>query len=334
LPVVPLLMMSPTWGLRASYSWELAGKVDGLIYVVEVYSHFAAFLITGIIAFAAGWGLRHRAFQFHTFGWLLLVLGAIVYMALPRVLFETYMADQRLPISLAFVLIACAHLNLRVQAVRRGFGTMLILILAIRVFEVQSAWSEWAPTAASFRSSVQHIDRGSKVLVGYSDPDSGDDVKDLGLVHAVCLAIIERSALVTTAFTVIGKQIMHVREPFRERVDSHDGTPPSVTQLLQVAVQPDRWATSYWRNWISEYDYLYVLFTDSSYENPDPVRLSPIFVGERFVLYRINGRPVNENIAQMPEAEEVDVLARTAIGESKKPPLRRLVDSSEPLPAE
>ena len=40
---------------------------------------------------------------------------------------------------------------------------------------------------------------------------AGDDVADLGLVHAACLAMIERSALVTTAFTVVGKQILHVR---------------------------------------------------------------------------------------------------------------------------
>ena len=33
--------------------------------------------------------------------------------AMPRIIFETYMADQRLPISLAFMMIACAHLNLR-----------------------------------------------------------------------------------------------------------------------------------------------------------------------------------------------------------------------------
>ncbi len=69
LPVLPLLMMSPTWGLRASFVWEFNGKLDGLIYVIEVYSHFAALLLTGIVAFAAGWGLRHRALQFHSIGW-------------------------------------------------------------------------------------------------------------------------------------------------------------------------------------------------------------------------------------------------------------------------
>ncbi|HMH63406.1 MAG TPA: hypothetical protein VK561_19280, partial [Bradyrhizobium sp.] len=50
--------------------------------------------------------------------------------------------------------------------------------------------------------------------------------------------------------------------------------------------------TGYWRRWTSDYDYLYVLFTDPDYENPDPARLTPIYAGERFMLYRINPHPI------------------------------------------
>src|SRR5206468_11613511 len=139
--------------------------------------------------------------RFHALGWVLLVLGGIIYLAMPRVIFDTFMAYQRLPISLAFMVIACAHLNLRHEYVRRGFATVLVLLLAIRVFEVQTVWSELTQTTTSFRESVRHIERGSKVLVAYADPSGGDSLKDLALVHAACLAIIERSALVTTAFT-------------------------------------------------------------------------------------------------------------------------------------
>ena len=46
LPILPLLMMSPTWGLRQTFTWELPGKLDGLIYIIEVYSHGAAFFFT------------------------------------------------------------------------------------------------------------------------------------------------------------------------------------------------------------------------------------------------------------------------------------------------
>jgi hypothetical protein len=288
VPVLPLLMMSPTWNLRGTFQWELYGKIDGLIYVVEVYSHFAAFLLTGMVAFAAGWGMRHRALKFHSFGWVLLGLGSVTYLVMPRIIFETYMADQRLPISLAFMVIACAHLNLRHQYVRTGFATVLVLLLAIRVFEVQTFWTDLSRTTTSFRDSVRHIDRGSKVLVAYADPDAGDDVKDLGLVHAACLAIIERSALVTTAFTVVGKQILHMRPEYRARVDSEDGTPPSVEQLMKAAEAPDPDHKTYWSRWTSDFDYVYMLFTDPDFENPDPARLTAIYAGERFVLYQIN----------------------------------------------
>jgi hypothetical protein len=290
LPVLPLLIMSPTWGLRASLVWELSGKLDGLLYVIEVYSHFAALLLTGIVAFAAGFGLRHRALQFHSTGWALLIVGSITYFAMPRIIFETYMADQRLPISLAFMVIACANLNLGHNYVRRGFATVLVLLLAIRVFEVQSVWSDASKTIAAFRDSVRLIDHGSKILVAYADPDAGDDTKDLVLVHAACSAIIERSALVTTAFTVKGKQILEVREPYRARVDRLDGTPPSVAQLMQVAEEgPEQdGGSNYWNKWTTDYDYVYVLFTQSDYENPDPSRLTALYTGERFALFRIN----------------------------------------------
>jgi hypothetical protein len=287
LPLLPLLMMSPTWGLRQTFSWELPGKLEGLVYIIEVYSHGAAFFFTAAVAFAIGWATRHRAISFHAVGVGLLAIGVLVYMALPRVIFETYMADQRLPISLAFMLIACTDLDLRDRVVRRGFAVVLVVMLGIRVGEVESMWSSLSGGIDSFRHSVQLIDRGSKVLVAYADPDGGDDVHDLGLVHADCFAIIERSALVTTAFTVVGKQIMHARPEFRARVDTVDGTPPMINELVRLARNEDAQSDNYWRRWTADYDYLYVLFVDGNYENPDPERLTTLFTGDRFVLYRI-----------------------------------------------
>src|SRR6516164_2723199 len=110
-----------------------------------------------------------------------------------------------------------------------------------------------------FRQSVKHIKSGGKVLVANAERSGGDDVRDLGLVHAACLAMIERSALVTTAFTVSGKQIMHVRASYRDQVDTEDGTPPSVEQLLVAATRQDYETTAYWQNWQNRFDYVYVL---------------------------------------------------------------------------
>jgi hypothetical protein len=186
------------------------------------------------------------------------------------------------------MMIACANLNLRHDHVRRGFATVLVLLLAVRVFEVQTTWADLSRELSAFRESVRQIDRGTKVMVAYADPDSGDDVRDFGLVHAATLAIIERSALVTTEFTVFGKQILHVRSDYRGRVDTEDGTPPTVDQLVEVADRPNPDLTTYWAHWRSDYDYLYVLYTDADFENPDPAHLVPLYAGNRFVLYRIN----------------------------------------------
>jgi hypothetical protein len=296
LPVLPLMMMSPTWGLRGDSSWELAGKGDGLLYVIDVYSDAVALLLAAVVVLAAGYAIRRGALRFHVFGVALLAVGAAVYMAMPRVIFDTYMADQRLPISLAFLTIACMQLDVerigsRPALARYGAVAILFLLLGVRIYEVESEWTALSPGMAQFRESVDLIDRGAKVMVAYADPDGGDDVHELGLVHAACLAVIERSALVTTVFTVTGKQVLHVRDAYHDRVDTQDGSPPTVENMLRVADRDDS-HEDYWRRWTTDYDYLYVLFTDANYKNPDPARLTQLFAGERFMLYRIENAQI------------------------------------------
>jgi hypothetical protein len=291
LPVLPLLIVSPTWGLWRSYSWELYTKIDGLVDVVEVYADSTALVFIGVVAFMTGWALRDRALLLHPFGRMLLAIGAIVYLALPQNMFDTYMVDARLPISIAFMLSGCIDVDFRQQVVRRSFTVAAILLVAVRVAEVETNWSTLSADISSFRQSVQLIARGAKVLVAYADPNGGNDAGDYGLIHADCIAIIERSALVTTAFTVVGKQVLHVRPEYRDRVDSRDGTPPQVDDLVQQADREGANYSKYWDRWTSDYDYLYVLFTDSPFENPDPIHLSQIFAGPRFVLYRIYRSP-------------------------------------------
>ncbi len=286
LPVPVLLLVSPTRTLW-DYYWKLHGKISGVSYVVEVYSHEIAFLLTVAVAAGIGWALHRRVLSFHPLGPMLLLVGGIAYLALPRVIFQTYMVDQRLPIALAYILVACIDVELPSRSARWAFTTGLVVLLGIRVGEVESNWQRLSATTDSFRKSVQLLDRGAKVLVAYDDPDGGDDIGDYGLVHADCIALIERSALVTTAFTVVGKQVMHARAAYRGRVDTHDGTPPVVGQLVHAADRDDNNADDYWRHWTSDYNYLYVLFTDSHSENPDPAHLTKLYAGDRFTLYRI-----------------------------------------------
>jgi hypothetical protein len=217
---------------------------------------------------------------------VLLMVGAAVYLALPRVMFDTYMTDQRVPLGVVFMIIACGDLELRRRLVRRGFMIVLIVLMAGRLIEIDLNWSQLSDSTSQFRSSVKRIARGSKVFVAYADRSLGDDVRDLGLVHAASIATIERSALVTTIFTVAGKQVLHVRPEYRDYVDTQDGTPPSTAQLIVAAEHPAPNTPRFWLNW-TKFDYLYVLFTEDEAPNPDPSRLKLVADGDRFQLYKI-----------------------------------------------
>lgn len=287
VPVLPMLLASPTWGLSGQNSWDSIGKLDGLKYIVEVYSDTVAFMLIGAVAVGIVWSLRHRLLRFHPVGLMLLAVGGAVYMALPRMMFATYMADQRLPIALAFLLIACLDVEMRHRLVRRGFLALLLILLLVRVTEVDVHWASLSSNTLEFRDSLKRIKRGSTVLVVYANAASGDDVRDLGLVHAPCLAMIERAALVTTAFTVEGKQVMQVRDRYRDRVDTRDGDPPTLAQILLAAEKHLDDKAIYWHGWESNFDYVYVLFTEDEAANPSPERLKLVDDGARFQLYKV-----------------------------------------------
>jgi hypothetical protein len=232
------------------------------------------------------WAVRHRVLRFHPLVFVLLLVGVAVYLALPRVMFDTYMTDQRVPIGIAFMVFACGDLELRRRLVRRAFLVVLVILIGGRLIEIDLNWSLLSDSTGQFRSSVRRIAPGSKVFVAYADRSLGEDVRDLGLVHAACIAIIERSALVTTAFTVAGKQVLHTRPEYRDYVDTLDGTPPSVAQLIVAVEHPQPSTPAFWLNW-TKFDYLYVLFTEDEALNPDPSRLKLVADGDRFQLYRI-----------------------------------------------
>jgi hypothetical protein len=286
LAAAPLLAASPTMKLVGSTYWDQHGKIDGLLFVISDYSDIATVALVLLMAGSIIWAVRHHVLRFHPLVVTLLIVGGAVYMALPRIMFDTYMTDQRVPLGVAYMLFACGDLELRRRLVRRAFMVVLIVLITTRLIEIDFNWSQLSDSTSEFRSSVRRIAPGSKVFVAYADRSLGEDVRDLGLVHAACIATIERSALVTTLFTVAGKQVMHVRPEYRDFADLRDGTPPSTAQLIQAAEHPLPSMPAFWLNW-TKFDYVYVLFTEDEAPNPDPARLKLIADGDRFQLYRI-----------------------------------------------
>jgi hypothetical protein len=167
---------------------------------------------------------------------------------------------------------------------------VLIMLVAARVLEVQLVWDKLAYRTNDFLKSVRMMERGARVLVVRDyDTDTGE-ISDSDLVHAASLATIERSALVTTAFTVKGKHILQVRPEYRDYVETQDRLPPSVEYFVRVAERADVKSKYFWNLWPRHYDYVYILLTERGDQCPDRKHLTLVHEGPGFQLYRVNRR--------------------------------------------
>jgi hypothetical protein len=288
IPILAFLLMSPTWNVAGAPAyWEAAGKADGLLMAIKVYYPSVAYGLIGVVAVAAAVAGRRGLLRFHPAGWVLLGAGAIVYLAMPRALFGAYLADQRLPIAVAFMAIACIDIDLRHRAVRGGLVALLVVLLAARIAEVQTVWNQLDRGTNEFVQSVKALKRGARVLVVYGDRSACREISDFNLVHAASLATIERSALVSTEFTVKGKQILHARKAFRPYVEVEDRMPAALPYFVKAAETPGPDASYFWSLWPRHYDYVYVLFAKPGTPNPDRKYLGLVYSGDDFQLYRV-----------------------------------------------
>lgn len=286
LPVLPLILASPTLGLSHEMVWESRGKLEGIYLAVELYRDSVDLLFASVVVGAGIWLARRNALALHPAGWVLLGLGAVVFLAMPRQLMGSWIADQRLPVALFFLLIGFIAPNLPGRLSRRSFYVCLMGLALARVVEVGVNWADLAQVSDDMTQAVSNIPRGSKVLVAEADRPNNDPALVQALSHAPLIAVIGRDALVSTIFSVPGKQVLNIRRDFAELVDREDGEPPKVGQLLATIDKATSSHPRFWDFWPHHYDYVFVLYTEPGAANPASGNLDFIAEGRGFQLYR------------------------------------------------
>ena len=132
LPVLPLLLASPTADLSGNIIWDMHDKSSGFTLALVTYSGwigavlFAALVVAAFLAVWLGLLSAHPVTPF------LLFTGITIYFLMPRELFDTCMTDQRMPIALLFMLLATIDLRLPKQAWGAVIGIAAVF-LGIRV---------------------------------------------------------------------------------------------------------------------------------------------------------------------------------------------------------
>ena len=289
LPLLPLLMGSSTWGLVGEYSWQPQSKMEGLGLVFRTYVDTHDLAVMGLGAMAIAWGLHRGLLSIHGAAFPLALFGFLVFLAMPYTLFGSEMADQRMPVAMVLLLLGFVHLDPEDKWSKAGFLMLVLAFALVRVGDVTMHWRQIGAIHDEFRQALAEVPRGAKILVAHADDPHGAPAAQDAISHAPSLATIERSALVSTAFAVKGKQIMSVRPAFHDRVDTVDGEPPHVSQLVATNYvrEDDAPRQHFWDEWTSEHDFLFVLHTEPGTDNPDPDLLTPMHDGNGFQLYRI-----------------------------------------------
>ncbi|MFV0295549.1 MAG: hypothetical protein ACK5JT_05460 [Hyphomicrobiaceae bacterium] len=286
VPVAGLLLSSRTVGLSGKYYWDMKGKLSGLWDSIVTYSDTVTLvLVSGLIA-AAVIAVRRGRVEAHPLAVTMLGIAGLVYLALPRMLFDTYMADLRLPIAILLLLFATVDLVLP----RREALVIMAIAVAmtlVRSIEIRDNWQSAARETKAVEAALMHLKPGARLLTVTADDSKGTEPDELGLDHAASLASILRSALTTRTFTVAGKQILAVKPAFRNHVDQLDGSPPDLRMFQEYARSNDPAKYIYWHDWTERFDNVLVIFTPKRFSNPSPGALDLLAAGDRFALYAV-----------------------------------------------
>ena len=139
-----------------AYRWVIVAA-GGLMGCAAMGALFSLPVLLNAITTDTGWSRTGVSFAM-----------TLAFLAMPTMLFGSYMADQRLPIALFLMLLGFGRLDTRDETVRLGFVLLVVAFTAIRIGDLTLHWRHLAQPHAEFREALQKIDRGKILLVAYA----------------------------------------------------------------------------------------------------------------------------------------------------------------------
>ena len=295
LPTLVLLALGPGSegaGEARGLVWGgLHARLDGLRYLMLTYAPRWDLLAMAAIVLGLLWAMRQRRVFMHPFGWILLAVVAPVYLVIPNEGMGSWGAAVRMPVAVLFVLFGVLRWNLPSRALQQGFLLAVAAIAVFRLTTVESVVRRYNAVADDVRASLSLIPPGSRVLIAadYAHKDEAlQSIQELPM-----LAMIERSSLVSIAYSHPQQQILVVKPPYRESTGGYSDQPVALPALLDhTPPDPhdsplyDPAGRFYWADWERNYDYVYVIYR-SGQPNPAPDRLALLRNGDQFQLFRV-----------------------------------------------
>lgn len=294
LLAVVLLLLGPhtdapplptTWG-------GLHARLDGLRMLVQGYDPRLDLLL--LLGMAAGLLAAARAgmLRLHPFGWLFLLVGGAAFLVIPNRAMGSWGAAARLPFGLVFVLSGALRWDLATARARAIFAAALLALMLLRTASTEAAFLRYDHVRQDFMASLTRVAPGSRIMIAADYARADDALR--AIWELPCLAVIERSSLVSMEYSHPLGQVLEVRPAYRASTGGYNDDPVALADLLRppshdvppYTIPYDPSGRIYWKGWPHDDDYVYIM-DRADPASPAPERLEMLYVGDRVQLLRV-----------------------------------------------
>ncbi len=225
--------------------------------------------------------------------WPAALATGLAAVAMPEIVFSTWLMDFRLPLFTAILLTGSASLPPSKHA-RKTLAAILAVALLIKSSDVWRTLRVTDAQIGEMRHLLTALPRGVRLLVANeSGPPAGAGLTGSTIWTMPLLAVIDRDAFVPTLFT--GLTTVHTRPGFAD-LATPQGGPTTLARLASdlagqapalTPVEQREGLKIYWHDWPKNFDYLLVEHFYAAAPATLPEHLHPAAHTQNLDLYEI-----------------------------------------------
>ncbi len=200
-----------------------------------------------------------------------LALLALAFLLAPKALLSGGVFDQRLAVLLALLLVASTRFEMPESRVFLVLPAILATLFLVRLGVLTTTWMDHRADLAEMRRAIELISPGARLLV--ARPDEGAGLRLSPPRHRVfhhaaqlhslpTLAVIEKSAFVSTVYALPGQQPLTLKPPFDQLGGRGHVDLPTLDDLA-IAYRPkgdQPPVASQIEHWTSDFDYVVLIY--------------------------------------------------------------------------
>jgi hypothetical protein len=288
-PLYLLLFHSPTGEAAGVFEYDqilpfLRDKLRAVYQLTTNYHvtfdrlTFVVLLLGFLAGLAAGWLRVDRRML-----WPIGLLVA-VFLLMPHQLFGSNLADFRLPVALALVVVASLR-PIQAPAMRFVLAALAGLFL-VRMGLVIERWHAFDGVYEQYLEAIAPIPEGSRLVAAVAQRPEPFLSFAPTLMYVNTLAVIHKSAFEPTLFAEPGKQPVTIVPEWRPLAEAYPWDWPAAHLDALAPGLVDGRDGEAPRGMLFEYQYLLLLYPESA-ANPAPQALQQLYTAPLFHFYEI-----------------------------------------------